>query len=92
MKQATVNPFYESDSVRSFWNSTAFTLVIRGTLTFVLLTVIAMFIYPGGTMANRNSVRYSWKVTPAVVENRLDRYAAFICIAAATSPRLSGCR
>lgn len=44
----------------SFWRQTAFRLVIRSTLAFVALTVIAMFFYPGGSMTNPNTRDYSF--------------------------------
>jgi hypothetical protein len=43
-----------------FWRSTVFTFVIHGTLAFIVLTVIAMFFYPGGSMTNPNTVGYSF--------------------------------
>ncbi len=43
-----------------FWRKTAFHLVIRGTLAFVVLTIAAMFFYPGGSLANPNTRGYSF--------------------------------
>ena len=44
----------------SFWRSSVFTFVIRGTLAFVAMTVIAMFFYPGGSMTDPTTVGYSF--------------------------------
>jgi hypothetical membrane protein len=60
VKPPTGNPIRQPNSARSFSSPTAFTYVIRGTLAFVLLTVIAMFFYPGGTVTDRNTVGYSF--------------------------------
>jgi hypothetical protein len=48
------------DYSRPFWRSTVFVVVIRGTLAFFVLTIIAMFFYPGGTLYNPNTVGYSF--------------------------------
>lgn len=47
-------------SPRSFWQSSVFAFVIFSTSLFVALTVIAMFFYPGGTLADPNTHGYSF--------------------------------
>jgi len=44
----------------AFWKKTSFILVMRGTIAFVVLTVIAMFVYPGGSMTEPNTRGYSF--------------------------------
>jgi hypothetical protein len=44
----------------NFWRRTAFFLIIAGCSAFVLLTLIAMLFYPGGTFTDPNSRGYSF--------------------------------
>jgi hypothetical protein len=44
----------------SFWRKDIFTLIITGCGLFVVLTIIAMFFYPGGTFTDFNSRGYSF--------------------------------
>ena len=44
----------------TFWKKTSFILVMRGTIAFVILTVIAMFVYPGGSMTDPSTRGYSF--------------------------------
>ena len=43
-----------------FWPKGVFNLVIAGCIAFVLLTLVAMFFYPGGTFSDVNSRGYSF--------------------------------
>jgi hypothetical protein len=44
----------------SFWHTTAYRVVIAGILAFLVLTTLAMFIYPGGTGLNKASAGYQF--------------------------------
>jgi hypothetical membrane protein len=46
-------------STRQFWQSSVFTFVIISTTVFVVMTVVAMFFYPGGTWVDPNTHGYS---------------------------------
>ena len=42
----------------SFWSTAAYRVVIAGILAFLVLTTLAMFIYPGGTGIDKTSAGY----------------------------------
>ena len=43
-----------------FWRRDVFKVIMVGCLVFIVLTVIAMFSYPGGTMTDENTQGYSF--------------------------------
>jgi hypothetical membrane protein len=43
-----------------FWQSGVFTFVLCSTSLFVVITVIAMYFYPGGSLADPNTLGYSF--------------------------------
>ncbi len=43
-----------------FWKRGVFTLVIVGSALFVMLTLIAMFFYPGGSLSGQQTAGYSF--------------------------------
>ncbi|MDQ2713331.1 MAG: hypothetical protein M3Z08_00285, partial [Chloroflexota bacterium] len=47
-------------SRNAFWRVGIFRLAVAVCLLFLLLTVIAMLLYPGGTMANHHSQGYTF--------------------------------
>lgn len=46
--------------VESFWRSRAYNIVIACICVFVALTTLAMFIYPGGTSADKTTTGYQF--------------------------------
>lgn len=46
--------------IESFWGSRAYQLVIASICAFLVLTTLAMFIYPGGTSANKTTTGYQF--------------------------------
>jgi hypothetical protein len=44
----------------AFWRKHIFTLVIIGSILFVLLTLVAMWFYPGGTYTDSTTIGYSF--------------------------------
>jgi hypothetical protein len=45
---------------QSFWGNAAYRLVIAGILAFLVLTTVAMFIYPGGSGIDKTSAGYQF--------------------------------
>ena len=47
-------------STSKFWRETVFRIVVVGCLLFLVLTIIAMLIYPGGTLEDKTTTGYQF--------------------------------
>src|ERR1700682_941228 len=56
--QPQTRPF--AFSTPTLWRKTAFQIVIAACITFVVVTLLAMFTYAGGTFANSQNAGYSF--------------------------------
>jgi hypothetical protein len=68
------------NSSDKFWQSRVFSLVILSTSLFVVLTVIAMFFYPGGTWVDANTHGYLF------FENTFSDLGRWTTMSGASSP------